>query len=58
MRYSVYIVMLIFIYAYRYFDCTITEIERSGFVQCNSVNGLFICFLDSLSLLYSSIFKH
>ena len=37
--------------------CTITEIERSGFVQCNSVDGLFICFLDSLSLLYSSTFK-
>jgi len=32
---------------------TLIAQSRSGFVQCNSVDGLFIRFLDSLSLLYS-----
>ena len=39
--YSVSITIMICIYTYQYFDCVITEIGRSDFVLCNSVDGLF-----------------
>jgi len=42
-------------FAYRYFDFTIVEIRRFGFVCFKNIAGLFTSFLDNVTVQWSTI---